>query len=63
LRNTYGEGPSNRLVTFNQIPTIAQPKERLSEHGQDPQHNLAFEQSATPAPAPTVMNAFANESH
>jgi hypothetical protein len=25
LRNTSGEGPSNPLVTFNQIPTIAQP--------------------------------------
>jgi hypothetical protein len=23
LRNTYGEGPSNWPVTFNQIPTVA----------------------------------------
>jgi hypothetical protein len=35
----------------------------MSEHGQKPQHNPAFVQSATPAPAPTVMDAFANESH
>eukprot|EP00258_Populus_trichocarpa_P023615 XP_024439634.1 uncharacterized protein LOC112323891 [Populus trichocarpa] len=63
LRNTSGEGPSNRPVTFNQTPITAQPKERMSEHGQEPQHNPAFVQSATPAPAPTVMDAFANESH
>ena len=35
----------------------------MSEHGQEPQHNPAFVQSATPAPAPTVMDAFVNESH
>jgi len=35
----------------------------MSEHGQEPQHNPAFMQSATPAPAPIVMDAFANESH
>jgi hypothetical protein len=35
----------------------------MSEHGQGPQHNPTFVQSATPAPAPTIMNAFANESH
>jgi hypothetical protein len=63
LRNTSGEGPSNRPITFNQIPTIAQSEERMSEHGQEPQHNPTFVQSATPAPAPAVMNAFANESH
>eukprot|EP00258_Populus_trichocarpa_P037188 XP_024453207.1 uncharacterized protein LOC112326921 [Populus trichocarpa] len=63
LRNTSGEGPSNPPVTFNQIPTIAQPEERMSEHGQEPQHNPTFVQSATPAPAPAVMDAFANESH
>ncbi|XP_024439614.1 uncharacterized protein LOC112323885 [Populus trichocarpa] len=63
LRNTSGEGPSNRPVTFNQTPITAQPEERMSEHGQEPQHNPAFVQSATPAPAPTVMDAFANESH
>jgi hypothetical protein len=34
----------------------------MSEHGQEPQHNPAFVQSATPVLAPTVMNAFANES-
>jgi hypothetical protein len=33
LRNTSGEGPSNRPVTFNQTPTTAQPEERISEHG------------------------------
>ncbi|KAL9363733.1 hypothetical protein Peur_041607 [Populus x canadensis] len=35
----------------------------MSEHGQEPQHNPVFVQSATPAPAPTVMDAFANKSH
>ena len=35
----------------------------MSEHGQEPQHNPTFVQSATPAPAPTVMDAFANESY
>ena len=35
----------------------------MSEHGQEPQHNPAFMQSATPAPAPTVIDAFANESY
>jgi hypothetical protein len=63
LRNTSGEGPSNRPVTFNQIPAIPQPEERMSEHGQEPQHNPTFVQSATPVPAPAVMDAFANESH
>jgi hypothetical protein len=63
LRNTSGEGPSNRPVIFNQIPTIAQAEERMSEHGQEPQHNPTFVQSTTPAPAPAVMDAFANKSH
>eukprot|EP00258_Populus_trichocarpa_P031831 XP_024447850.1 uncharacterized protein LOC112325480 [Populus trichocarpa] len=63
LRNASGEGPSNRPVTFNQTPITAQPEERMSEQGQEPQHNLAFVQSTTPAPAPAVMDAFANESH
>jgi hypothetical protein len=54
LRNTSGEGPSNRPVIFNQIPTIAQAEERMSEHGQEPQHNPTFVQSTTPAPAPAV---------
>jgi len=35
----------------------------MSEHGQEPQHNPTFVQSVTPAPAPAVMDAFANESH
>jgi len=63
LRNTSGEGPSNRPVTFNQIPTVAQPEERMSEHGQEPQHNPTFVQSATPALALAVMDAFANKSY
>ncbi|XP_073261632.1 uncharacterized protein [Populus alba] len=63
LRNASGEGPSNRPVTFNQTPIIAQPEEKMSEHGQEPQHNPTFVQSTTPAPAPTIMDAFANESH
>jgi len=62
LRNTFGEGPSNQPVTFNQTPTTTQLEERMSEHGQKPQHNPAFVQSTTPAPAPTVIDAFANES-
>jgi hypothetical protein len=33
LRNTSGEGPSNRPITFNPAPTIVQPEERMSEHG------------------------------
>jgi hypothetical protein len=33
LRNTFGEGPSNNPVTFNQIPTITQPEERMSKYG------------------------------
>jgi len=63
LRNASSEGPSNRLLTFNQTLTTAQPKERMSEHGQEPQYNLAFMQSATSAPALAVMDAFVNESH
>jgi len=35
----------------------------MSEHGQEPQQNPTFVQSATPALAPTVMEASANESH
>jgi len=63
LRNASGEGPSKWPVTFNQTSTTARPEERMSEHGQEPRHNPAFVQSTTPAPAPTVMDAFANESH
>jgi hypothetical protein len=36
LRNTSGEGPSNRPVTFNQAPTTVQPEERMSDYGQEP---------------------------
>ena len=63
LRNVSGEGPSNRPVTINQTPKTTQPKERMSEHGQEPQYNPAFMQSMKPALAPVVMDAFANESH
>jgi hypothetical protein len=63
LRNTSGEGLSNKPITFNQAPTTVQSEERMSEHGQEPQQNPTFVQSATFAPAPTVMEAFANESH
>jgi hypothetical protein len=63
LRNTSGEGPSNQPVTFNQAPTTVQPKERVSEHGQEPQLSPTFMQSATPTPPPTVIEASTNESH
>jgi len=56
VSNTSGEGPSNRPDTFNQIPTTAQLEERVSEHGQKPQHNPAFMHSATLAPTPEVMD-------
>jgi len=35
----------------------------MSEHGQEPQQNPTFVQSATPAPALTVIEASVNESH
>jgi hypothetical protein len=35
----------------------------MNEYGQEPQQNPTFVQSATPAPAPTIMEASANESH
>jgi hypothetical protein len=54
LRNASGEGPSNRPVILVQAPTTAQLEERMSEHGQDPQHNPAFVQSAAPTLAPAV---------
>jgi len=63
LRNTSGEGPSNRPITFNPAPTTVQLKESMSEHGQEPQQNPTFVQSTTPAPSPTVMEASANKSH
>jgi hypothetical protein len=63
LRDTSGEGSSNRQVTFNQAPTIVQPEERMSKHGQEPQQNPIFVQSATLVPAPTVIEASANKSH
>ncbi|XP_061946422.1 uncharacterized protein LOC133670035 [Populus nigra] len=34
----------------------------MSEHGQKPQYNPTFVQSTTLAPAPAIMDAFANES-
>jgi hypothetical protein len=42
LRNTSGEGPSKRPVTFNQALTTVQLEERMSEHGQEPQQNPTF---------------------
>jgi hypothetical protein len=35
----------------------------MSEHGQEPQQNPTFMQSATPTPTLTVMEAYANESY
>ena len=63
LRNTFGEGPSNRPTIFVQLPATAQPEEIMSEHGQEPPYNPAFVHSMPPAPTPAVIDAFANESH
>ena len=56
LRNASVEGPSNR-------PTMAQPEETMSEHGQEPPHNPAFVHSTPSAPTPVVIDPFANKSH
>ena len=61
LRNASGEGLFNRPVIFVQTPITAQPKERMSEHSQKPQHNPTFMQSTTPTPV--VIDVFANESY
>jgi len=63
IRNVSGEGPSNRPAIFVQPPTRAQPEETMSEHGQKPSYNPAFLHSMSPAPAPAVIDPFANESH
>ena len=42
LRNASGEGPSNQPTISVQPPTMAQPEETMSEHGQEPPHNPAF---------------------
>jgi len=63
LRNASGEGPSNRSNIFVQTPTMAQPEETMSEHGQKPPHNPTFVHSMPSAPAPAVIDPFANESH
>jgi len=68
LKNTSSEGPSSPPAIFVQTLTTAHPKERTNKYGQDPQHNPIFMQSApsptlAPAPAPTFMDAFANEPH
>ena len=63
LRNAFGEGPSNRPTIFVQPPATAQPKETMSEHGQEPPHNPTFMYSTSPAPAPAVIDPFANESY
>jgi hypothetical protein len=62
LRNASSEGPCNRYA-FIQTPITTQLKERMSEHGQEPQHNPAFIQSAAPTQTLTFMDSFANESH
>jgi len=40
LKNTFGEGPSNRSAIFVQPPTTTQPEEIGGKQGQEPQHNL-----------------------
>jgi hypothetical protein len=42
---------------------MAQLEETMSEHRQKPPHNPAFVHSMPSAPAPAVINPFANESH
>nr|XP_034893121.1 uncharacterized protein LOC118032519 [Populus alba] len=63
LRNASGEGPSNRPAIFVQPPTTTQPKETMSEHGQELPHNPAFVHSMPSTPAPAIIDLFANESH
>jgi hypothetical protein len=63
LRNASGEGPSNQPAIFVQPPATAQPEETMSEHGQEPPYNPAFVHSMPLAPAPAVIDPFANESH
>ncbi|XP_011046380.1 PREDICTED: uncharacterized protein LOC105141014 [Populus euphratica] len=57
LRNASGEGPSNQPT---QPLTTAQAEETMSRHGQEPP---TFVHSMPSAPAPTVLDPFANESH
>jgi len=59
LRNAFNEGPSNRPVT--QATTSL--KERMGEQAQNPQQNQVLVHSTILAPAPTAVDAFANESH
>jgi hypothetical protein len=63
LRNGSSKGPSNQPAIFVQPPTTAQLEETMSEHGQEPPYNPTFLHSTPPAPAPAVINPFANESH
>ncbi|XP_024441588.2 uncharacterized protein LOC112324170 [Populus trichocarpa] len=42
---------------------MAQPEETMSEHGQEPPHNPTFVHSMPAAPAPAVIDPFANKSH
>jgi hypothetical protein len=63
LRNASGEGPSNWPAIFVHPPATAQPEETMSEHGQEPPYNPASVHSTPSAPAATVINPFANESH
>jgi hypothetical protein len=63
LRNASGEGPSNRPAIFVQPPATAKPEETISEHGQKPPYNPASVHSMPPAPAPAIIDPFANESH
>jgi hypothetical protein len=63
LRNASGEGLSNQPAIFVQPPATAQPKEIISEHGQEPPHNPAFMHSMPSAPALAVIDPFAKESH
>jgi len=59
LRNAFNEGPSNRPVT--QATTSLE--ERMGEQAQNPQQNHVLVHSTIPAPTPTTVDAFANESH
>jgi len=63
LINVSGEGPSNQPAIYVRPSAMTQPEETISEHCQEPPHNPSCVHSTPPAPAPTVIDPSANESH